>query len=228
MAQQAAGRQQAHQSHAAAATLVVGLFVVALALAGFIVWNVALASPALASADPLAPDGVHVNGPDGAPVTIVRFTDFQCAECATFAREIQPLLESEFVEAGVARLILRHYPVLGYESSRAAEAAECAASQGKFWKYAALLHGWQGRPNSGYFSDELLVQLAQGIRMSTRELATCLASGAAQEIVARDLSDGISLGLTSPLGVYVNGKLVDDPLDHRQLRLHIISAAAGN
>src|SRR4028119_732484 len=83
--------------------------------------------------------GDHTVGPADAPVTLVEYGDYQCPYCAG----ARPILE-ELVErsSGKARLVFRHYPPdsLPPLARRAAEAAEAAGAQGRFWPMHGLLY----------------------------------------------------------------------------------------
>src|SRR6185436_7214519 len=72
-----------------------------------------------------------------AKVTLVEFTDFQCPNCAIQ----QPILERLISEYGSrVRFVVRDFPLTQHENAvKAAEAAECAREQGKYWEYVALL-----------------------------------------------------------------------------------------
>ena len=61
---------------------------------------------------------------------LTEFGDFQCPHCANFALNILPALEHDLIEKGTIRFEYRHYPFLGPESFKAAEASECARDQG--------------------------------------------------------------------------------------------------
>ena len=84
-------------------------------------------------------------GRQDAPITIVEFSDFQCSLCRKFWKETLPRIETEYVNTGKAQFIYRHLAVLGPVSERAAEAAECAREQGKFWAYHDRLFEKAGR-----------------------------------------------------------------------------------
>ena len=159
----------------------------------------------------LVPEHAHTKGSSRAPVTVVEFGDYQCPACAVFAREVQPLLKAELIDNGVVRFAYRHLPVLGRESLRAAQASECAASQGKFWDYHKVLYQWQGRANVGDFSDELLTQLALGVRLNPHEYRSCMQLDEAKSIIDQDLLQAASLGITGALAVFVNGVRVEPP-----------------
>ena len=85
--------------------------------------------------------GGHLLGGDGAAVQIVVYEDFGCTFCREFGREVIPVLEEEYIDAGTVSLEYRHLAILGEESVNAAAAAECAADQDLFWPYHDLVVG---------------------------------------------------------------------------------------
>lgn len=80
----------------------------------------------------------HALGADHAPVTVVEYGDFECPNCKQAAPALKLLLERF---AGRVRLIFRHFPLeeVHPHALGAAEAAECAAGQGRFWEMHDLL-----------------------------------------------------------------------------------------
>ena len=90
-------------------------------------------------ADDVDPERDHIRGPDDAPVTLVEYGDFECPYCGQAERVIRELL-AEFGDD--LRYVWRHLPLNDVHSHAqlAAEAAEAAAAQGKFWEmYDKLL-----------------------------------------------------------------------------------------
>ncbi|MDT7604160.1 MAG: hypothetical protein QOF61_2157, partial [Acidobacteriota bacterium] len=90
----------------------------------------------------IATDDQPSKGNPRAAVTVVEFTDFQCPNCA----QTQPVLEKLLSEYGDRlRLIVRDFPLSQHaDALKAAEAAEAARAQGKYWEYSALLFQNQG------------------------------------------------------------------------------------
>jgi len=80
----------------------------------------------------------HAQGPAGAGVTLLEYGDFECEHCA----EAFPVLrEVKRWLSGALRYVFRHFPVVGKHPNamRAAEAAEAAGAQGRFWEMHDLL-----------------------------------------------------------------------------------------
>jgi Protein-disulfide isomerase len=70
-----------------------------------------------------------------AKVAVIMFSEFQCPFCGRFATQTLPRLTEEFIDTGRVQLAFRHLPLgIHQDAQRAAEAAECARDQGKFWQ----------------------------------------------------------------------------------------------
>ena len=80
----------------------------------------------------------HLHGAAHAPVTVIEYADFECPSCKVAAPTPELLLERY---PGKVRFIFRHFPIEAAHPHAllAAEAAEAAAAQGKFWPMHNLL-----------------------------------------------------------------------------------------
>jgi protein-disulfide isomerase len=117
-------------------------------------------------------------GSADAPLTIVEYTDFQCTFCARVAQEILPQVEKEYLANGKTKIVCKHVAFLGEESQWAAEAAECAAEQDKFWEYYDILFANQaGKHNDGAFSKVRLKAFAETLGLDTSSFNACLDEG---------------------------------------------------
>lgn len=101
-----------------------------------------------------------------------------------------------------------NYAFLGEESVWAAEAAECAADQQKYWEYHDLLFSSQNGENKGTFSKENLKKLAGGLGMDTEVFGSCLDSGKHSELIQSDTSLAQQIGVRSTPSFLVNGRPV--------------------
>ena len=111
----------------------------------------------------LPPDVVqfHHRGAEDAPVTVYLYEDLQCPACARFSRETLPDLVTRYVEPGTAKVVAEPIAILGPDSVPAAEAADAAGEQDRFWEYSVLFYLNQGAENSGYVDDEFLTGIAE-------------------------------------------------------------------
>jgi protein-disulfide isomerase len=139
-------------------------------------------------------------GPSAAPVTIVEFSDFQCPFCKLSAGVLKEVLRAY---GDKVRLVYRDYPAPNHiHAGKAAEAAQCAAAQGKFWAYHDLLFEYQQAAGSGWD----FIQLAQQTSIDLTEFTRCLNTHQYALEVENDLRDGLSLGVRSTPTFFVNGR----------------------
>ena len=85
--------------------------------------------------DEIGPDE-HVRGPRDAALILIEYGDFQCPYCARAHAALSELGDQLGAEVGGIRLVFRHLPLTDYHplAELAAEAAEAAGAQGKFWE----------------------------------------------------------------------------------------------
>jgi protein-disulfide isomerase len=151
----------------------------------------------------IATDDQPVKGNVNASVTIVEFTDFECPSCA----RQHPVLERIVSEFGDrVRLVVRDFPLSQHANARkAAEAAEAAREQGKYWEYAAVLFR-----NQSALGVDKLGQYASELGLDRARFDASLGAGKFAEKVQRDVIDGHKLGLNGTPTLYINGKRVSD------------------
>ncbi len=164
-------------------------------------------SPPAAAQAPTVDDDPFL-GPADAKVTIIEFSDFQCPFCGRFFRDTEPKIIENYVKTGKARFVYRDLAFLGEESVRAAEAAQCAHEQGKFWEYHNTLFSNQSGENEGAFKDENLKKFARDLKLDTAKFDGCLDSQKYRSEVQKDTDDARLSGATGTPTVFVNGRIV--------------------
>jgi len=151
----------------------------------------------------ISTDDQPSKGNANASVTIVEFTDFQCPSCA----QQHPVLERIVSEFGNrVRLVVRDFPLSQHaDAPKAAEAAEAARKQGKYWEYIAVLFR-----NQSALEVNKLKQYATEVGLDRARFDAALDSSKFAEKVERDLLDGQRLGVNGTPAFYINGKRVTD------------------
>ncbi len=109
-----------------------------------------------------------------APVQLEVYADFQCPICGEFDRGTLKQIEDKYVNNDKVRIIFNHFAFIGDESTRAAEASECANAQGKFWPYADTLFNNQAGENQGAFNDANLEKFAQQVGLDMTQYKACM------------------------------------------------------
>lgn len=138
-------------------------------------------------------------GPADAPVTIVEFSDFQCPYCQ---KSVATLKELRRLYGDKIRVVYRDYPGPNHpQAASAAEAAQCAGDQGKFWEFHDLLFTRQTRETGWDYE-----ALARDLGLQTGEFSACLNTGRYREEVRKDLQDGLALGIASTPTFFINGR----------------------
>lgn len=168
-------------------------------------------SPSANQPQPSQPSKVDVStdddpskGSENAPVTIIEFSDFECPFCGRFFTQTLPQIEENYINDGKVRLVYRDFP-LGFhpQAQKAAEAAECADEQGKFWEMHDKLFEDGVSGGVGSFK-----QYAEDLGLDTAKFNDCLDSGAMASEVQNDMQDGQSAGVSGTPTFFINGQKV--------------------
>lgn len=139
----------------------------------------------------------RVIGDEGAPVTVVEYADFQCPACKRAGTSVIAQIERDYVATGQVKIEFRMFPFLGQESFDAAQAAEAARDQGKFWEYHDALFNAQGRENSGAFAYDKLVDIAGDVGLDVPAFEQALASNAYLAPIQKEADAARNAGVNS-------------------------------
>lgn len=149
-------------------------------------------------------DGL-AQGRADAPVVLIEYADFKCGYCGKFARDTEPELVKQYVDAGVLRIEFRNMPIFGEESERAARAAWAAGQQGRFWEFHRAAYG-EGAKEKGFGTDRVKALAEEaGVRDLDR-FTRDLDGEAARDAVSRDQREGYGLGAASTPSFLINGR----------------------
>ncbi len=155
--------------------------------------------------------GKAILGSQNAPVKVVEFADYQCPYC----RQLEPTLERLRTEFGdKVAFVYKDYLIPGHPlAPKAAEAADCAAAQGKFWDFHDYL-----------FKDSKNLEVA-GLKSGAKELnldqakfESCLDSDGKNDEIQRDVSEGSHLGISGTPALFINGRYVAGAAKYETLR----------
>lgn len=153
----------------------------------------------------------NARGDPAAPVVIIQYSDFQCPSCADFFASTEAQIAGNDVAGGKVRFAYKHLAILGQESIWAAQAAECAADQDRFWDYhdelfrRALLSGGK---NAGTFGRGNLQVIAQDLQLDLQRFVPCLQNDETYERVRADTLEARDLGLSGTPSFLINSEVL--------------------
>lgn len=130
-------------------------------------------------------------------------------------------------DTSLVRFEYKHLAFLGPESTRAAEASECALAQGKFWQYHDIIFANQRGENQGAFRDIVLENFAVALGLDTAAFNTCLEDRHYQDAVQSDIAEAQAREVSSTPTVFINGEKVDVGTSFDKIR-PLIEAAIAN
>jgi Na+/H+ antiporter NhaA len=151
-------------------------------------------------ADDVDPERDHIRGPDDALVTLLEYGDFECPYCGQAEAVVRELLSSNDDDV---RYVWRHLPLNDVHTSAqlAAEAAEAAAAQGKFWEYYDALFAHQGT-----FSPQDLMNYATELGLDLERFEDDLYHRAETPRVAEDVATADASGVSGTPTFFINGR----------------------
>ena len=167
----------------------------------------------------------HVLGRADAPVTVLEYGDYECPYCRGAARDVREMLARY---PDTVRFAFRNFPIIQLHphAEQAAEAAEAAGAQGKFWPMYELLL----EPSSGLDLSALL-DYAAGLDLDVGRFRDEVTGRAHAAKIERDVQDGIRDGVNATPKFYVNGERIDGklPLEGLEdtIRAAVREASAG-
>jgi protein-disulfide isomerase len=169
--------------------------------------------------DQIGPDE-HVRGPQDAALTLIEYGDFQCPYCARAHDALSGLSE----ELGGIRLVFRHLPLSDLHplAELAAEAAEAAASQGKFWDMHDALFEQQRQ----VMDKQDLAVLAESVDLDIERFRSDVLERRHRPRVQGDLERAHHDGATATPAFFINGVRYRGDSDQASLR-QALTAALG-
>jgi protein-disulfide isomerase len=146
--------------------------------------------------------GAPFKGLPEAPVTLVKFEDFQCPFCKQVQQTLTQLLARYDKQL---RVVHRDFPIndLHPQAWKAHEAARCANDEGKFWSYHDKLYA-----NAPKASPETLKSYAEEVGLNVAAFERCLNSGKYASAVHNDVVEATHLGITGTPFFFINGRSI--------------------
>ena len=174
----------------------------------------------------LGPNGGELLGRPSAPVLVEEYGDFQCPVCGEWEHTVYPTVR-QLVDQG--RIRFEYHPIafIGPESLSAANSAEAAGDQGRFWAYHDLLFADQAPENSGALTTDRLLELGRQVGLTSPQFQQRVRDGAYDNWIRQVTDQSSQRDVVQTPTVLVNGRQVDSALTAQGLQA-AVNAAAGS
>jgi len=149
----------------------------------------------------------HVTGPANAKVTLIEYSDFECPYCLRHYDTTKQIMQAY---PNDVRVVYRHFPLSFHANAqKAAEAAECAGAQGKFWEMHDKIYEANRAEKMGV---DAWKQAAKDLKLDSAKFDKCLDSGETAKRIASDQEEGSGAGVAGTPATFVNGEMVEGAL----------------
>ena len=155
----------------------------------------------------------HVTGATSAPLTLVEFGDYQCPYCGA-AYPVVKRLQSALGRR--LRFAFRNFPLTQAHPYAliAAEAAEAAALQGKFWEMHDFIYEHQDD-----LEPDVLPVWVRRMELNLDEFGTAIRQGEITKRIKEDRRSGIESGVNGTPCFFINGTRYDGTADYEPMRV---------
>ena len=163
----------------------------------------------------------NFQGNPNAPVKIVEFADFQCPACAV----AHPIVKSIIAKnQDKVYFVYRHYPLSSHRNAKlAAQAAEAAGGQGKFWQMYDMIFENQKEWSDTSNAKEIFETYAQKLDLDTNKFKDDF--NKVKDPIDQDYADGNQVGVTSTPTFFINGQKHAGVIDASQFQTLIDQAS---
>jgi protein-disulfide isomerase len=148
----------------------------------------------------------HIRGSTGAPISIVEYGDYECP----YTGMAYPIVKEILKQNNKVFLVFRNFPLndIHPNAQHAAEAAEAAATQGKFWQMHDYLFEHQKE-----LDDTHLLQYAEKVHLDVNRFKKEMLGHVYVPLIEESLKTGIDAGVTGTPTFFVNSKRYEESWD---------------
>lgn len=173
-------------------------------------------------------DRGRIRGDSAAPLWVVIISDFQCPYCRQWHDEVYPSIVREYVDTRKVRLAYVNLPLSSHEHAlESAEAAMCAAVQGRFWEMHDALFRTQGQWARMTAPRALFDSLAASVGVEPSPYRACIESNATRPIVLADAQRVTEAGASVTPTFFIGSERVEGAMPLPQFRTALDRALAG-
>jgi protein-disulfide isomerase len=164
-------------------------------------------------------------GPASAPVKIVEYADFGCTYCRQFALNQGKQLQQEYEKTGKVRYDYRSFIIEGPATREAANAAYCAADQGRFWDYYDVLFNKSGTGQPQVvFAKNALKDYGVQLGLDATQFNRCVDNGQFLPEVQSQHNEAAARGVTATPSFFINGKKIEGAAPYAEFKAAVDAA----
>ncbi len=183
------------------------------------IWWMTSQNPDSKIADPalLQRADSHQTSTNSAQVTLVEFGDFQCPSCAAVHPGVKALLAKYPTQL---KFVFRNFPLSIHQNAAiAAEAAEAAGAQGKYWEMHDWLYEHESDWNNSTQPQEVFATQAKALGLNVDQFNKALADHTFAKFIQQDIADGNNVGVDATPTFYLNGKKMKNSLNELEAKI---------
>ncbi|MGH7802501.1 MAG: DsbA family protein [Thermodesulfobacteriota bacterium] len=163
-------------------------------------------------------DNAPFKGDKNAKLTLIEFSDYQCPFCGRHVTQTVPQLETDYIKTGKVKYVFFDFPLDFHKNAfKAAEAADCAGEQGKFWQMHDKLF-----ENQKALEESDLTNYAKSIGLNMSKFQKCLDSGKYASQIKKEIELGQKSGVTGTPSFFLG---VTNPKDPNVKAVKVIKGA---
>ncbi|WP_375505309.1 DsbA family protein [uncultured Nostoc sp.] len=160
-----------------------------------------------------------------APVVLVKYGNYQCLQCGEvyqLIQTVQQYFDLVFSQENQVCVVFRHFieSSIYPQAQKAAQVAEAAAAQGKFWQMHDLLFTHQKALGNGY-----LVEYADVLGLDISRLLQDISKRVHIDRINQDIESGYQSGVTAVPALFINGVRYTERWNIEQLKAAITTAS---
>lgn len=159
-------------------------------------------------------EGAPFMGDSDAEIAVIEFSDYQCPYCRRHFDQTLPKIESEYIDTGKVKYVMKQFPLGFHAKAKGASVAALCVDKlkpGSYWKaHESMFDGTTSLSNASYLS------LAETLGLNQAKFESCLSDQKMANIVDQDMRDGESVGI-SGTPAFLIGKVVDGKIVNGQL-----------
>lgn len=159
----------------------------------------------------------HFRGNATAPVTLVEYGDFQCPACRSYYPIVEELIKAKGPDA--LRFVSRHYPLSQHANAMsAAQAAEAAGLQGKFWEMYGMLYEKQPEWEQSTSTKIIFTGYAKEMGLDEKKFSDDYELKSIKDLINNQYKGGVKAGINSTPTFFVNGIKIKSPQNYDEFK----------